>query len=452
MKQRSNTHSQRRPLVLAASAALAVLALAATWTFPARASSYTLAPAATPIAGDIGVDTTWTLAGSPYVVSGPVRVLDTATLTIEPGVVVQFAPTAGLRVEGQLNALGTQARQVRMVPSNGLSWLGLSVIPQASGATLQSVTIEKAVVGLALLPSPTNVPSGQSARVRLLDSLLTANTTAISADYTGQGAGRITMRNNLLLRNIVGLLVSGNPGGGRFKLDHNSFVENGIGLRGLSLTGNGLKVQQQWWGSADGPLLGAAGCVALPVPRLSPRDLACGNLDAQPWSKVRTGRAIVPPGEAAVIESAVGEQALSDDDTITSTSLVTLTVPAGAFSQQVDLLVAPRDSPPTAPPGQPTEISLEVTAASAGQEIHTFGPGKTLRLEFTYTNQDLNGADPANLTLYFFDEATGRWSFQGYDSQPDPARKRLVVYLSHLSRMRVMSTDLEEIFVPVVRK
>jgi hypothetical protein len=452
MKQRSNTFSPYRSPVFAASAAIAVLALAVAWAFPAQASSNMPAPVATPITGDIAADTTWTLAGSPYVVSGPVRVLDTATLTIEPGVVVQFAPTAGLRVEGQLNALGTQARQVRMVPSNRLSWLGLSVIPQADGATLQSVTIEKAVVGLALLPSPTTLPNGQSARVRVLDSLLTANTTAISVDYTGQGAGRITLRNNLLLRNGVGLLVSGNPGGGRFKLNHNSFVENGVGLRGLSLTGNALKAQQQWWGSADGPLLGAEGCAALPVPRLSPRDLACGNVDAQPWSKVQAGRAIVPPGASAVIESAVGEQALSDDDTITSTSLVTLTVPAGAFSQQADLLVAPRETPPTAPPGQPTDINLEVTAVSAGQEIHTFGQGKTLRLEFAYTDQDLNGADPADLTLYFFDEATGRWSFQGYTSQPDPARHRLVVYLSHLTRMRVMSTELEEIFVPMVSK
>jgi hypothetical protein len=42
------------------------------------------------VTADISVDTTWDLAGSPYVIQGDIRVLSPNTLTIDPGVVVEF--------------------------------------------------------------------------------------------------------------------------------------------------------------------------------------------------------------------------------------------------------------------------------------------------------------------------------------------------------------------------
>lgn len=73
---------------------------------------------ATDVIGNINFNSTWTVANSPYVLTGDVTVNNQATLTIEPGVEVQFAATDGLAagvssagveliIKGDLQAVGT---------------------------------------------------------------------------------------------------------------------------------------------------------------------------------------------------------------------------------------------------------------------------------------------------------------------------------------------------------
>ncbi|MCF7918660.1 MAG: right-handed parallel beta-helix repeat-containing protein [Candidatus Cloacimonetes bacterium] len=61
------------------------------------------------MSGTINTDTTWELAESPYVVQSNITVIDSVTLTIEPGVIVKFdIGDIRLEIQGTLSAEGTE--------------------------------------------------------------------------------------------------------------------------------------------------------------------------------------------------------------------------------------------------------------------------------------------------------------------------------------------------------
>jgi hypothetical protein len=66
----------------------------------------------TSVKGIISTNTTWTLANSPYNLTGPILVNRSAVLTIEPGVVVYFKDYF-IQVDGVLNARGDEAHPIR---------------------------------------------------------------------------------------------------------------------------------------------------------------------------------------------------------------------------------------------------------------------------------------------------------------------------------------------------
>jgi parallel beta-helix repeat protein len=66
------------------------------------------------ISGSITSDTTWDLAGSPYIVFGNIYVAFGVTLTIEPGVDVRFDGEFGMHVNGSLLAIGTETNRINI--------------------------------------------------------------------------------------------------------------------------------------------------------------------------------------------------------------------------------------------------------------------------------------------------------------------------------------------------
>jgi flagellar hook assembly protein FlgD len=97
--------------------------------------------------GIIPSDTTWTLAGSPYIVTSTVSVYGTpttpVTLTIEPGVVIKFNSGAGLQIgsstnQGALVARGTATNHITFTGNGtGIIWAGITF----NNGTVDSATI-----------------------------------------------------------------------------------------------------------------------------------------------------------------------------------------------------------------------------------------------------------------------------------------------------------------------
>ena len=69
----------------------------------------------TTVSGAITSDSTWSLADSPYILTGSVLVPDGVTLTIEAGVTVKFNSGLYIKNEGVITAVGTSSNKITFV-------------------------------------------------------------------------------------------------------------------------------------------------------------------------------------------------------------------------------------------------------------------------------------------------------------------------------------------------
>ncbi|MEW5937013.1 MAG: right-handed parallel beta-helix repeat-containing protein [Candidatus Thermoplasmatota archaeon] len=103
------------------------------------------------VEGHIQADTTWTLAGSPYVVYGDLFVDKNVNLTIEQGVAVKFKKGTALYVDGGLMAQGVLGSGITFISYESKptlsDWRGLQVNSTGS-AYLAHVTFSHAENGL----------------------------------------------------------------------------------------------------------------------------------------------------------------------------------------------------------------------------------------------------------------------------------------------------------------
>ncbi len=198
---------------------------------------------ATYVEGLITRDTLWTLVDSPFVVSKDIVVYPNATLTIEPGVKVQFGGKFDMTVQGRLAADGTQDKRIRFTsnkytPQMG-DWKTIDFVgPQLSSLTYciieyatdgisvsGNITIDNCIVshcqlnGIAATNGNSNIQDCNISLclqngIKATSSNLTAQDNVIMQnDVSGvlvSGDGNVVIQRNTIIANNEGVIVTGN--------------------------------------------------------------------------------------------------------------------------------------------------------------------------------------------------------------------------------------------------
>jgi len=177
--------------------------------------------------GDLTGARVWKNLGIPYIMLGDQNIPGGATLTVEPGVEVRFGNFAGLWVRGTLKAMGTAAQPITFTtvlttPLPG-AWRGLTVDASSASAQLDYVTIEYGGDG-----RPGNVYVYYGGQASISHSKLTYSSSA--GLYAGSGGTGVSIEFSQIISNT----------------DYGVWNDNPEDV---------LIAVNNWWGSANGPLV-----------------------------------------------------------------------------------------------------------------------------------------------------------------------------------------------------
>lgn len=99
---------------------------------------------ATIITGDISTDTTLYMSNNPHQIRGTVRVLDGATLALEPGVNVLFEANSVLEIQGQISAMGSVEQPILFHSIDGDQHYTRVFLNGAEGSTFYRCAFSRA--------------------------------------------------------------------------------------------------------------------------------------------------------------------------------------------------------------------------------------------------------------------------------------------------------------------
>lgn len=182
------------------------------FTFYALTCYSIFSAADTAVSGIIAENQIWTQTGSPYRVVGDTTVGALVTVTIEPGVTVEFTGPYWLRIQGSLDAQGTESNRI-VFSSDGQDsyWHHIEFLNSLNDSTLSYVTINQAGV---------NHGNGSQAygAIYLVDSYPMLNNLEISGNlvtgiYAIDIADVLSITNSSIVNNTNNALAGIGAGG-----------------------------------------------------------------------------------------------------------------------------------------------------------------------------------------------------------------------------------------------
>ena len=202
--------------------------------------------AQTNVSGVIFSDTTWAVAGSPYIVTGSVLVDSGVTLTIEPGVTVKFNSGMSFQIDGALMARGAETDKITFTTNSGGDYWGYILFTDSStdatydtsGNYTGSSILEHCIVEYAGV-----VNVGNNGSIRLNNAHPLINSCTIRNNVTSginawDLSGTLKITNNTISNNIGG----GIDIRGRTVTISNNTISNNVAYDGggIHITGGTL--------------------------------------------------------------------------------------------------------------------------------------------------------------------------------------------------------------------
>lgn len=203
------------------------------------------------VSGNITSNATWNMAQSPYIVVGSIGIISGVTLTIEPGVTVEFAGPYTMLVKGSVIANGTSLNKIRFksrVPgtSSGATVLKF-VETNLSNSQLNYVSVEDAYEALRIGDESEFLQTNPKNSGTLTVSFMDVTRAGITTDGYQTTAKLVLTNATIVNSTVLGTYPRSEPIEIKFSTVTNSLVTSdsynyGITLSNTTSSGSGFYI------------------------------------------------------------------------------------------------------------------------------------------------------------------------------------------------------------------